>query len=275
MSTVIPEPWAEVINEFLSFHAAGGAAASTLRLRREHLEHLARRIGKPPAEVTGRDLVAYVAAQSWARETRRGRRATFRSLWGWMVSTGEATENAAAILPSVRPSEPAPRPVSEADYKRALLRAKPREQLMLRLSAELGLRRAEVAVIHAHDIYEDLGGYSLIVHGKGGKRRHVPLPAGLALTLLEAAAGGYAFPGDDHGHISPRWAGKLVGRLLPAGVTMHGLRHRFASRAWATGVDVFVLQSLLGHASGDTTRRYVAIPQAAEREAIEKLSRSA
>ena len=55
---------------------------------------------------------------------------------------------------------------------------------------------------------------------------------------------------------------------------MHTLRHRFASRAWSSGVDIWVLQSILGHASSDTTRRYVAIPQTAERAAIESMSAS-
>ena len=92
---------------------------------------------------------------------------------------------------------------------------------------------------------------------------------------MNVCRSGFAFPGDDAGHLSPRWVGKLITRLLPAELTMHTLRHRFASRAWSSGVDIWVLQSILGHASSDTTRRYVAIPKTAERSAIEGLSRVA
>jgi integrase/recombinase XerC len=138
--------------------------------------------------------------------------------------------------------------------------ATPREQLMLRLAAEMGLRRAEVAVIHSRDIFEDMGGHSLTVHGKGGKERDVPLPPGLA-SQIRAEGTGYLFPGDDAGHLSPRWVGKLVTLLLPDELTMHTLRHRFATRAYAVDKDVFVVQELLGHASPATTRRYVLVPR--------------
>lgn len=265
--------WLPLIEAFITSQSAAGAPATTCRARREHLAHMARRIPTSP-EATGADeLLAYFAAQAWAPETRRGRRTTMRVFWSWAVATGRLEHNIAEAIPRVKPGKPNPRPCPDAAYKRALLAAGQRERLMLRLSAELGLRRAEVAGIHARDVVDDLGGSSLIVHGKGGKLRTVPLPTGLGIELSSRAEqGGYLFPGDDGGHLSPRWVGKLVGRLLPEGLTMHTLRHRFASRAWANGVDVWVLQDLLGHASSDTTRRYVALPNTVHRAAIEQLA---
>ncbi|WP_262774399.1 tyrosine-type recombinase/integrase [Brevibacterium permense] len=268
----IPDVWARIIALFLAHETAGGFPATTLRARREHLEHLARRIGREPHEVTGEDLAAYAADQKWARETRRGRRATFRKFWGWALESGYVMVDASEALPKVRAGVANPRPCPDNAYKAALISARPRERLMLRLSAEMGLRRAEVAHIHARDIEDDLGGWSLIVHGKGAKDRTVPLPAGLARELIDACGTGYAFPGNDAGHLSPRWVGKLITRLLPEFVTMHALRHRFASRAWREGIDVFVIQSILGHASPETTRRYVALPRTAERAAIDRLA---
>lgn len=267
--------WIQVIDSFILTEAAAGAPATTQRARRDHLMHLARRIEAEPVEVTGDMLLSYVASQTWANETRRGRRSTFRKFWSWGLSAGRLTIPAADSLPVVKAGAPSPRPCPDGAYQRALMAARPRERLMLRLSAELGLRRAEVSQIHARDVVDDLGGVSLRVHGKGNKERTVPLPAGLAIELVEACTPGFAFPGDDSGHLSPRWVGKLITRLLPAELTMHTLRHRFASRAWSSGVDIWVLQSILGHASSDTTRRYVAIPKTAERAAIESMSRAA
>lgn len=194
-----------------------------------------------------------------------------RRFWQWLAAAG-VCDDIAACLPAVRASTPSPRPCPDLAYRAALRKAKPRERLMMRLAAELGLRRGEVAAIHARDVIDDLGGRSLVVHGKGGKRRVIPLPAGIAVEVDAMAGGGYLFPGDFDGHLSPRWVGKLVTQLLPPGLTMHTLRHRFASRAWANGVEVWVLQDLLGHASADTTRRYVAIPDTSHRAAIELLS---
>lgn len=272
---MINDDWEQVIVGFLTAQRAGGYPPTTVDLRRQHLEHMARRIGCAPAAVTTDALIEYMAAQNWARETRRGRRQTFRTFWGWASSTGRVPLDVADDLPRVRAGEPNPRPCPDGAYLRALTAADRRVRLMIRLGAELGLRRAEVARIHARDLIDDLGGMTLLVHGKGNKKRMVPLPAGIAAELAEQCEHGFAFPGEDEGHLSPRWVGKLVGRLLPEGVGMHTLRHRFASRAWGSGVDVFVLQTILGHASPATTRMYVAVPQTAARSALEGLARAA
>ena len=56
------------------------------------------------------------------------------------------------------------------------------------------------------DLVEDLAGYSLTVHGKGGHIRVVPLADDVAELVIRACqdGAGWALPGDDHGHLSPR-----------------------------------------------------------------------
>lgn len=150
-------------------------------------------------------------------------------------------------------------------------RARPRERLMLRLAAECGLRRAEIAGIHSRDLVDDLLGWSLVVHGKGDRDRVVPLPVAIALEL-RAQPEGWVFPGDDDGHLSPRWVGRVTARLLPEGWTLHTLRHRFATRAYAVDRDLLTVQTLLGHASPVTTRRYVALPDDALRRTVDAVA---
>lgn len=130
--------------------------------------------------------------------------------------------------------------------------------LMLRLAAELGLRRGEIARVHADDLGADLFGATLRVRGKGARERVIPVSAGLAALIRLRAREGWLFPGDDHGHLSPRWVGRLMGRVLPDGWTPHTLRHRFATRAYSASSDVVSVSRLLGHASVATTQRYVA-----------------
>src|SRR5699024_1494985 len=135
---------------------------------------------------------------------RRSVRASLRSFYSWAVAAGHVAESPAPALPRVRPADPVPRPAPEIVVSEALARADARTALMVRLAAEIGLRRAEVAAIHRRDLADDLTGRSLTVRGKGGRVRYVPLPDGLAAALvrrLDATGSGYLFPGDDGGHL--------------------------------------------------------------------------
>jgi integrase len=221
-----------------------------------------------PWHLTGEQLRDYAAARSWMPETRRSRRTTFRSFWRWAISTGLTSQNVAEHLPVVSASAPDPRPVPDDVYRLALATATPRERIMLRLAGDCGLRRGEVSRIHSRDLVQDLVGWSLTVHGKGGRTRLVPLTDRLAHELRDLEPG-WAFPGQDHGHLSPRWVGRIIATLLTDGWTMHKLRHRAATRVYqASAGDTFVVQDFLGHASPATTRRYVRVPSAAIRRAV-------
>jgi len=252
----ISHAWLEAIGEYLAEQTAAGAPATTRYTRRQHLEHLARRAPASPWALTGAHLVDYAAGQTWAVETRRGRRSTFLSFYRWAIATGRTTDNPALMLPKVKAKIGRARPAPESVYRQAVAAGDVRARLILRLAAEAGLRRTEIASIHSRDLIEDLVGWSLIVHGKGDRERVVPLPDGLARVLRNLPAG-YAFPGRDGGHLSPRWVGKIASTIMPGDYTLHTLRHRFATLAYQVDRDVFVVQELLGHASPATTRRYV------------------
>lgn len=263
--------WPTAITTYLETLRAGGSPETTIYTRRQHLEHAAKRIPAAPYEVSSDMLLSYFAAQTWQPETRRGRRATFRNFYAHAMERGHTFTNPAAALPAVKPAQPKPRPAPDSVLLQALAAAGPREQLMIRLAGELGLRRGEVAVIHSSDIVETAAGFSLIVHGKGAKDRTIPLPAGLA-AVLRSKGQGFIFPGDDAGHLSPRYVGKLIASIMPEGWTMHALRHRFATRAYSLDNDLLTVQALLGHASPTTTRLYVQLPDAALRSTVERLA---
>lgn len=266
----VPDVWAPLIDDYLAWLRASGAPSTTIDTRRQHLSHLARGIEATPSEVTGAVLVEWVGAQTWARETRRGRRTTFRSFWDWAVSAERVECDAAAALPKVRAGAPSPHPLPRFVLDEAMSNASPRVALILRLAVECGLRRAEIAQVHRRDVVDDLLGRSLIVHGKGAKERVIPLPEALGETL--AAVDGWVFPGRDNGHLSPRYVGKLAARALSGAWTLHAGRHRFATLAHRECGDLLVVQDLLGHRSPVTTRAYIAPDTSRARAVIQALA---
>lgn len=267
-ATKLSSDWATVIDAWAAYLRAADRPTGTIYLRTYHLRRLATETGLGPWDVTADALAAWAGGHDWSRETRRSVRSSVRAFYGWAVSSGRTTQDPSHGLGTVKPSEPAPRPTPDNEYQRALAEASGRERLMLRLAAELGLRRAEVAQVHARDLEHDLLGWTLRVRGKGDKVRQVPMPTGLAIEVRETCAGGWAFPSERGGHLTPGHVGRLVSRLLPTGTTMHSLRHRFATRAYAVDRDLLTVQALLGHSSPETTRRYVKLPDTALRRTV-------
>jgi integrase/recombinase XerC len=131
----------------------------------------------------------------------------------------------------------------------------------LRLSEALGLARAVAPL-----------GEMLVITGKGGKQRLVPvLPAVreavadyLAACPHKSASQGPLFVGARGGPLNPRSVQKKMEALrgflgLPETATPHALRHSFATHLLGAGGDLRAIQELLGHASLSTTQRYTSV----------------
>jgi integrase/recombinase XerD len=131
-----------------------------------------------------------------------------------------------------------------------------------------GLRASEVAGLRVADI--DSGrGVILVRHGKGGKDRNVMLAPQLLGILRPywrlARPKTFLFPGrdDDHPihptvlHAACRSAVEAAG--LTKRVTLHTLRHSFATHLLESGTDIRIIQVLLGHNHLSSTARYTQV----------------
>ena len=262
-----PAQWRDEITLWLESLTAAGLSQDTVNTRRCKIGHAARCLDKSPYDVTSEDLVHWTASQSWKAETRKGYRNTLVGFFRWLHATGRRADDPAAALPKVRKTRPHPRPCPDVHIYAAMCAANDVERLMLRLGAECGLRRFEIAKVHSRDVMRDLVGWSLVVVGKGDKQRIVPI--GDDLALLIRSANGYLFPGRWSGHVESSYVGRHLSDLLGDGWTAHSLRHRYATTTYAATRDLLLVSKLLGHASVETTQRYIAMPDDRLRAAVE------
>lgn len=259
----------DLVPLWLDWMRCGGAPETTVGLRRYYLSRLGDAVGPDRLLDLGVDeLSTWIGQHQWGPNTRKSARSALRSFYGWAVATGRLTMSPAALLPVVRIPRGRPKPTPEASYRLALASADPRAHLAIRLAAQCGLRRAEVARARRDDVVDDLLGRSLRVIGKGGHIRVVPLPTDLA-AVIDGMPPGWLFPSRTGEHLTPHYIAKLVTAHLPAGVGMHSLRHRCATTAYAATHDLRAVQELLGHSRPETTAGYVATPDDAIRAAVD------
>lgn len=261
-----PVPWRRSIKGWTDTLKAAGLSAQTIKSRRYKMVHLAALLmPSGPEDVTTEQIVQVFARQQWKPETRKAYRNTISSFFRWLHKSGRRSDDPSLNVPRVKKPHAHPRPCPDRYIASAMEMATSSERLMIRLGAECGLRRGEIARVHSDDVVADSAGRSLIVRGKGDKQRIVPLPDDLAGIIMDAR--GYLFPGRFGGHVEESYIGDHISRLLPDGYAAHTLRHRFATTAYAATHDLFVVAELLGHESVETTEHYVAMPDGRLREA--------
>lgn len=261
-----PVPWRRSIEGWTDTLKAAGLSAQTIKSRRYKMVHLAALLmPSGPKDVTTEQIVQAFARQQWKPETRKAYRNTISSFFRWLHKSGRRSDDPSLDVPRVKKPHAHPRPCPDRYIAAAMEKATSSEKLMIRLGAECGLRRGEIARVHSDDVVADSAGRSLIVRGKGDKQRIVPLPDDLADIIMDAW--GYLFPGRFVGHVEESYIGDHISHLLPDGYAAHTLRHRFATTAYAATHDLFVVAELLGHESVETTEHYVAMPDGRLREA--------
>jgi integrase len=125
---------------------------------------------------------------------------------------------------------------------------------LFRLILQTGLRRSEALCLR----WADVGDEAITIRGKGGKTRTVPLNSEARTILAKrGGASGYVFniPGRSSGSILKRLHA-IISEKASVHFHVHLLRHVFASRLLAAGVDVVTISQLLGHSAYMTTLLY-------------------
>ncbi len=142
-----------------------------------------------------------------------------------------------------------------------------KHKLMVRLAYGSGLRVSELVSLRVRDL--DFERNLIEVRGgKGGKDRLTILPKKLKEELRGRVEGregrDWVFESQRGGKLTSRTAQKVFKRAVKrAGIkkaaTFHSLRHSFATHLMEDGVNLRVVQELLGHAKITTTQQYTQV----------------
>ncbi len=288
-------------DSFLEMLAAErGAAANTIESYRRDLADFAQFTLKKrirPEDADGRLLRGYlarIADAGLSPGTAARRLSALRQFFRFLHAEGVRGDDPTATLDGPKLNRPLPKYLNEADVAKllAVARAWPGpEGLRLLALVEVlyatGLRVSELVALPLSALPR--AGRMLIVRGKGGRERMVPLsdPAEEALAAYRRvrdqfisgrktkAKGGkrpvardnpWLFPSRGKGgHLTRARLLQLLKEMAAkAGldrrrVSPHVLRHSFASHMLAHGADLRSLQQMLGHADIATTQIYTHV----------------
>lgn len=268
--------------------AERGAAANTLDAYRRDLDDLTdflvRRGGVPESADADqvRDWLAHQAAIGMAPRTQARRLSCLRQFYAFLFAEGRRPDDPTTNLDAPRLGRPLPKYLSPDEVRALLDAAKtldgddaPLLTALLETLYAAGLRVSELVSLPLSAVARDPS--VLVVRGKGGKERMVPLsdPARAALVAWRAARDAalpkgktsrWLFPSfGASGHLTRSGFAKMLDRaaitagLEPSRVSPHVLRHSFASHLLAGGADLRSVQQMLGHADIATTEIYTHI----------------
>ncbi len=261
--------------------AERGAAQNTIMAYRADLDEFARFAasrGEGVASAGVPTLQAYMAgleAAGLSARTATRRLSCLRQFHRFLIRDGIRTDDPSQTLDSPRLPQTLPKYLTEAEVDALLAAAATRPGrpglvavAALEILYATGLRVSELLGLSRASLAE--GAELLMVKGKGGKERLVPLSdaaaRAAAALVADAPKSVYLFPGRDPSAPMTRqgfWQlikyVALVAGLDPARVSPHVLRHSFASHMLAHGADLRSLQALLGHADIATTQIYTHV----------------
>ena len=293
------------LSNFLDAQAAeAGAAKNTLQAYARDLTDFTEwleRAGKDAASAGQTDIEAYLVhcdAQGLARSTRARRLSAIKQLYRFVFDEGLRSDNPAIQIKGPGRDQRLPKTLDLDEVDRLLEAAratgrseadKLRNTCLMELLYATGMRVTELVSLPVASCRGDP--QMLLVRGKGGKERLVPMSPPARQTLAawlerrdaaeEAAkakgkpVSAFLFPSDGKaGHLTRNRFFLLVkefavkAAISPERVSPHTLRHAFATHLLAGGADLRTIQTMLGHADVGTTEIYTHVLEDRLRELV-------
>ena len=272
------------VEAFLEMLAAErGAALKTRQAYASDLADFSRHCAPTSlAQATGEQVRSYLTSLSqagMAARTAARRLSCLKQFYRFLMLESIRSDDPTDRQQAPKVSSSLPRPLDEKEIRLLLEEGtrghdSERRDLLSRAALELlyttGLRISELLSLPATCVKAK--GEMLLVRGKGGRERLVPLSqsareAAESLVHYDRDLGSpYLFPGRNpdkpltrQGFDKILLACALKAGIDPERVSPHVLRHSFASHLLAHGADLRALQMLLGHADIATTQIYTQV----------------
>lgn len=230
--------------------------------------------------LSGAELTSYLASQHRdnKKSTINRRLSSIRSFFTYLHHQHKIKNEQVLTFKGVKQGSHGPRALTSEQTKALLAAITPgknggwqsqRDYTLLLLLYGMGLRISEALALN----WQDVPGDVVMVRGKGGKDRQVPLLDVVKVALRQlynqtpnCDPTAPVFYTEHKAARTPRLGPRYVQRLLeklrlelnlPDSLTPHTLRHCFATHLLEKGTDLRTVQELLGHASLSTTQRYL------------------
>ena len=279
---------ADLVGQFLRSLEVRGTSAATRRSYASDLAQLDEWCRARSTDLarldrgTVRAFAAELGRRGYAPATLARKLSTVRSLCRFLTERGVLPVDPAQHLPGPRRRRRLPHALRPAEVDAicdAVTGADAlalRDRLVFELLYGCGLRSQELVELGCDDVRAAQG--ELLVHGKGGKTRLVPLGDEAAAALERYLAAGRGALGRRAGKAGPPTQALLLTRggrplqtsdvrrlvtkyAVAAGLTAspHMFRHAYATHMLEHGADLRAIQELLGHSSVSTTQIYTHV----------------
>lgn len=286
-----------LVDLFLDMLAAErGAGENTLAAYRNDLADLTaylRAAGRSIAGADTDDLRGFLESLSergFKASSLARRLSAVRQLYRFLYAEGKRSDDPAAVLEGPKRGRALPKVLSIKEVDSLLAQARKdledeerppalrlrsaRLLCLLEVVYATGLRVSELVALPASAARRDQR--MLVVRGKGGKERLVPLNQAAKRAMTEylklrgdgerKAPSKWLFPSfGEQGHLTRQHFArelKMLGSscgITPERLSPHVLRHAFASHLLHNGADLRAVQTLLGHADISTTQIYTHV----------------
>jgi site-specific recombinase XerD len=263
------------LKAFQKFLAASGLTARKREISPRLLDH----------------YLAWLKGCGFSDGTIQRRLQGLKSFFRWGIKRQFLRDDPFVFWELPRAKQPLPRPLTpEEDMRLLAVLEDPAKTsfrrtviMAIRLARFAGLRRSECNALQWQDV-DLVKGMLIVRQGKGDRDRAVPIPdGGLRRPLIawwETAGrpeSGCVLTGLRGRPLQDRALSQSIKHVYRAarvaGATFHTLRTTYATRLLELGADIRTIQVLLGHASLNTTMRYLGITDLRKREAVNLLDK--